>query len=162
VSSNAAAEVARNLRGVRARAEISAPAAAATAAGQAGETMVKMVLQVRTHELGTPTPSQPGQPPAKISGALARSIQRTPTVRLGAGIASTAWGSKLIYAPVQEYGAVISAKNFPQLGNPTVGFFGKHVRIPPRPFMELSTRRLMYSGTLTRVASAAFLEALDI
>ena len=32
-----------------------------------------------------------------------------------------------IYAEFRETGGTITAKNFPQLGNPSVGFFGKSV-----------------------------------
>jgi len=161
VSANAAAEVAARLRVIRDRAATRAPVAAATAAGKAGETKVKMVLQLRTHEAGTPTPSPKGAPPAKVSGDMARSVQRVPTALAGVGRAVTMWGPTVIYGPVHEYGATVTARNFPQLGNPEVGFFGPQVKIPKRPFMAPSTRRLIESGMWTRVTGTAFVAALE-
>jgi hypothetical protein len=163
VSVNAAAEVSVRLRLIAERAARPAPVAAATAAGRAGETLVKVVLTKRSHALGTPTPSPKGSPPAKISGDLARSVQRTPTAPLGPGRAESTYGPTLFYGTVQEYGwPNIRAKNFPVLGNPTVGFFGKEVTIPARPFMKPSTDLLIASGTAARVMTAAFLTALEI
>jgi hypothetical protein len=162
MTNNVGRDVELRLRGVRKRAAGPAVRAAATAGGRAGETMTKMVLQLRTHEQGTRTPAPPGSPPAKILGGLARSIQRTPTFLAGPGLAKTAWGSKLDYAAVQENGAEITAKNFPQLGNPEVGFFGKKVKIPARPFMRPSMDKLISSGKLTDVTSAAFLRSLRL
>jgi phage gpG-like protein len=162
VADNAARDVARQLQKVRTRAAGVAVQAAATAGGRAGETAAKEALRIRTHKIGTRTPSQPGQPPAKVSGALARSVQRAPTKRTGPGRAESVWGSKLIYAPVQEYGAQISARNFPQLGNPEVGFFGQHVRIPARPWMEFSVRKATYSGTFGRASAGAFARSLGL
>lgn|GEM_PF-1933602 len=159
---NAAADAAARLRVIRDRAATTAPVAAATAAGRAGETMVKMTLQLRTHALGTPTPSPRGSPPAKISGDLARSVQRTPAVLTGPGRAMTAWGPTLFYGTVQEFGYPdITAKNFPVLGNPAAGFFGKSVTIPARPFMRPSAVKLIESGTFGKVTGKAFLAALE-
>jgi hypothetical protein len=162
VTVNAALAAQKDLRALRTRAARPAVQAAATAAGKVGETAAKAALNMRSHKLGTPTPSAPGQPPAKVSGDLARSILRIRTIVPRPGYAVTMWGSSLIYAHVQEYGATISAKNFPQLGNPTVGFFGPHVRIPPRPWMEFSVRKAMYSGAFARAGSAAFAKSLGI
>lgn len=160
MSANAAREVARNLRAIRGKVSSNATRSAATAAGRSGETAVKMVLQVRTHELGTRTPSPAGSVPAKISGDLARSVQRAPTAQIAPGVAVTSWGPVAEYGTVQEFGATITAKNFPQLGNPKVGFFGKSVVIPARPFMRPTTVKLIDSGVFAKVTAAAFLKSL--
>jgi hypothetical protein len=162
VSVNAAADVAARLRVLADRAARPAPVAAATAAGRAGETLVKLVLTKNTHAAGTPTPSPKGSPPAKISGDLARSVQRTPTIALGVGVAETTYGPTVIYGTVQEFGMPISVKRKQVLANAATGqIFGTHVVIPPRPFMRPSTVELIESGELARVMTEAFLAALD-
>jgi hypothetical protein len=163
-ASNAAAEVAARLRVIAARAGTEAPLAAVRALGAAGETATKLTLTKRTHALGTPTPSQPGQPPALVSGKLRRGVHRTPARAMGPGMAMQVMGligPAMIYGPVHEFGPVtITAKNFPQLGNPTVGFFGPQVRIPRRPWMKPSMDALVSSGLGTKVCATAWAASL--
>lgn len=163
MSANAARDVAANLRVIRDRATVAAPVAAAAAAGQAGEAMVKTLLTRTSHPSGTRTPSAPGSPPSRISGNLARSVQRTPAASTGPGRAMTAWGPTVIYGPVQEYGTTIHVRSKQVLANRSTGqFFGTHVTLPPRPFMRPATRLLIDSGTFTRVSGAAFVAALGL
>lgn len=163
MSANAGSEVAARLRLIRDRAARSAPVAAATAAGRTGETAVKVVLTKRTHQAGTPTPSPKGSPPAKISGELARSVQRTPTASIGAGRAETTYGPTVIYGVVQEFGMPITVKRKRVLANVETGqVFGTHVYVPPRPFMRPTTVALIESGMLAKAMTAAFLAALEI
>lgn len=163
MGANAAREVADALRAIRAKASSRAPEAACRAVGQAAETAVKVTLTSFTHPEGTPTPSRPGQPPALVSGDLRRSCRRTPPRYMGPGYYECAVGSMLIYAPVHEFGPVtIRAKNFPQLGNPKVGFFGPQVTIPRRPFMAPTVERLVASGMLRRAAEDAWRGVIDL
>jgi hypothetical protein len=163
VSVNAAADVVARLRVIRDRAATQAVRDAATAGGQAGETLVKMVLTKTSHDAGTPTPSPKGSPPSKISGDLARSVQRTPTILLGPGVAATTYGPTVIYGTVQEFGMPISVKNKQVLANVETGqIFGKSVVIPPRPFMRPSTVLLIESGVLAQEMAEAFLAALEV
>jgi phage gpG-like protein len=163
VSANAAREVAENLRRLRALAETDAPLAAVKALSQAGETAVKVKLTSSSHPEGSRTPSAPGEPPSLISGKLRRSLKRTPAMVTAPGCATCVLGSSLIYAPVHEFGPVtITAKRFPQLGNPTVGFFGRSVTIPKRPYMAPSMIELIASGMATRVSAEAWAAALGL
>jgi hypothetical protein len=163
VSANAAQEVIDRLQVIRGRAAAEATQAAATAGGKAGETLVKVTLLKMSHDAGTPTPSPKGSPPAKISGDLARSVQRTPTVLLAPGIASSTYGPTVIYGTVQEFGMPISVKRKQVLANVATGqIFGTSVVIPPRPFMRPTTVMLMESGKLAQAMADAFLAALDI
>jgi hypothetical protein len=159
---NAAQEVADRLRAVAAKVESDAPRASVQALSRAGETMTKLTLSTGAHALGTPTPNPPGGPPGLISGALRRSVARTPAAPTGPATWSQALGSVIIYAAVQEFGAVIRAKNFPQLGNPTAGFFGPQVTIPPRPWMKISVERLIESGLGQKAAISGFEAVLDL
>jgi hypothetical protein len=161
VSANAAREVAANLAVIRDRAATVAPVAAAAAGGQAGEAMVKSLLTLRSHPAGTRTPSAPGDPPAKVSGDLARSVQRTPAASTGPGRASTTWGPTVIYGPVQEYGATIHVRARKVLADKAHGhFFGTQVTLPARPYVGPATRILIATGTFADVSSAAFAGAL--
>lgn len=163
MSANAAADVAANLRRIRDRAAIEAPMAACRALGQVAETAVKVTLTSSTHPPGTRTPSKPGQPPSLVTGMLRRSITRTPPRLTGPGTALCTVGSVAIYARVHEFGPVtITARNFPQLGRPDVGFFGRQVTIPRRPFLEPTTKRLMSSGMARQVCEAAWMDAMGI
>ena len=163
MSANAAREAAENLRRLRALAETEAPLAAVRALSQGGETAVKVKLTSSSHPAGTLTPSAPGEPPSLVSGALRRSLKRTPAMATAPGCATCVLGSSLIYAPVHEFGPVtITAKRFPQLGNPTVGFFGHQVTIPRRPYVAPAMAEYTGSGLASRVAADAWAAALDL
>lgn len=153
--------VGRELAAVLKRMQVSAqgPAvkAAATAAGRGGETLTKMTLQLSSHAAGDPTPSAPGSPPSKVSGTLARSVHRTPTAVVGAGIAVTEYGPTVIYGIVQEFGMTISVRNARVLYNrDTQQAFGQQVTLPARPFMRPSAVKLAESGKLAELAGKAF------
>jgi hypothetical protein len=157
VSANAAAEVSARLKVIADLAAAAAPKAAVEAMSRAGETMTKLVLQQKTHRAGTPTPSRPGQPPAKVSGDMARAVHRTPSFPSGPARYSQRMGCLVIYGSVHEFGpVVITAQNFPQLGNPRAGFFGPEVTIPRRPWMKPSMEHLIASGLGTKAAALAF------
>jgi phage gpG-like protein len=160
-TSNAAAEVAARLRVIAQRAEADAPLAAVKALAAAGETTVKLALTARSHSRGTRSPSQPGQPPARVSGKLSGGIHRTPAKAMGPGMAAQVLGSTMFYGAVHEFGPVtIRAKNFPQLGNPEAGFFGPQVKIPKRPWMKPSVDILVASGNGTRACATAWAASL--
>jgi hypothetical protein len=160
VSANVAAELIARLRMIQARAAVKAPKAAVQAMGRGGEGMVKTILKQRTHSAGTPTPSQPGQPPALVSGKLRRSVHRAPALAAG-GIGLQEMTALVIYAAVQERGAVITVRSAKVLANPQTGqFFGPRVRLPARPFFEPAVRKYATSGLAGRVTGEAFVLVL--
>ncbi len=98
--------------------------------------------------------SPPGQPPAKMTGALGRSIQidssdlrdKVPSVRVG---------TSLVYAAIHEFGGIIRAKRVPRLVFKIGGelVMVKSVRMPKRPYMrpgfkaaERKVRRILNAG----------------
>lgn len=164
MTGNAAREVADNLRRLRALAETEAPLAAVRALSQGGETAVKVKLTSSTHTEGTPTPSAPGEPPSLISGALRRSLKRSPAVVTAPGCATCVLGSSLIYAPVHEFGPVTitSHGSYPLRNKNTGQVFGHQVIIPRRPYMAPSMAEYVASGMATRVAAAAWAAALGL
>jgi hypothetical protein len=161
---NAAREVARSLRAIRAKAAGPAPLAACRAQQRAMITGTRTMLTLTSHAVGTRTPSPKGEPPSKITGQLRDSIRPvTPAYLVSEGAAWCAVGSLLIYAPVHEFGPVtITAKRFPQLGNPTVGFFGRSVVIPRRPYLAPTVALLESTGVIERVTTDAWRRVIDI
>lgn len=164
MSVNAARDVAARLREIRKLAESEAPLAACRALGQAAETAVKVTLSSSSHREGTPTPSDPGQPPSLVSGALRRSIRRTAPRLAGAGRADCQVGSALIYAPVHESGPVTirSKGNYPLRNRNTGQVFGQQVTIPRRPFLAAAVKRLESTGIARKVCEDAWKAALKM
>ena len=137
--------------------------AAVRALSAGGETAGRAKLSLSTHAAGTRTPSAPGGPPSKVSGDLLGNGKRTPAVVTVPGCATCVLGFTLVYAAVHEFGPVtITAKNFPQLGNPDVGFFGRKVTIPRRPYVAPAMRDYIASGLASRVAADAWAAALGL
>lgn len=97
------------------------------------------LLRRLRHAPGTPTPSLPGEPPAMISGALARSVDSTRAER----VEIWTWSAQVgptdppIYGRIQELGGVTGR--------------GHRTRLPPRPYLSKAVRELMdvgfYEGT---------------
>jgi hypothetical protein len=161
---NAARDVAASLRAIRRKAAGPAPLAACRAQQKAMVTGTRTMLALTSHGVGTPTPSPKGQPPSKITGALRDSVKPiVPAFLVGEGAAWCTVGSSLVYASVHEFGPVtITAKNFPQLGNPTAGFFGKSVVIPRRPYLAPTVALLESTGVLERVTTGAWRKVIDL
>lgn len=162
MAANAARQAARRLRVIRGRANAAAPAAAASALARGGQVAVKAALTERSHSEGSPTPSARGQPPAKVSGDLAKSVSRVPAGPAGGGRATVVLFSHLVYGPVHEFGPVtISSKgNYPLRNRNTGQVFGRQVTIPARPWMRPTVEKYCGSGEAGRVCMTAFAAAL--
>lgn len=102
-----------------------ATAAATAKALHLIERRAKQKLGEKSHRRGTPTPSQPGEPPALITGNLRRSITVTGPEPLTANTWRGQVGPTAVYGRVQE------------LGGPT----GRGV-LPARPYLEPSYEEL--------------------
>ncbi|MGL5911164.1 MAG: hypothetical protein ACRCZP_14270 [Phycicoccus sp.] len=85
------------------------------------EARAKQLLSLTSHQAGTPTPSQPGQPPSLISGALRRSIAVLPPTQTGENEWSITVGPTIVYGRIQELGG--------QAGR------GRRSNLPARPYM---------------------------
>lgn len=84
------------------------------------EAAVKQELARKGHDRGTPTPSAPGEPPARVSGDLLRHIKvQSPTG--AAGTYTAAVGPTMVYGRIQELGGVAGR--------------GHHITLPARPYM---------------------------
>lgn len=77
------------------------------------EAETKKALSRQGHKKGTPTPSQPGEPPATVSGTLKRSVRPTQAHRLGFGDYQAEVGPTVVYARVQELGGSTGRSTLP-------------------------------------------------
>lgn len=92
------------------------------------------------HKQGTPTPSNPGNPPAIITGALRASVTTTSPTRIGFGAYMVQVGPTMIYSRVQELGggpSNLPARPYmaPALDASTAGIYAIYNRV-----WERSTR----------------------
>jgi phage gpG-like protein len=99
---------------------------AARAATEAAATLlqsdIKMKLLAQSHDKGTKTPSEPGEPPAAISAKLAGSIEIDgPEQLTGFGNYIAAVGADgIVYSRIQELGGMTGR--------------GHRTRLPARPY----------------------------
>ena len=132
-----------------------APVAAADGMAQAYQGAV-------VRSMGGVSPSPPGTPPARRSGTLARSVRAEPAVPAGPGRATSSVAPHTVYARIQQLGGDIypvrakalrwKAKTFGPLrkGEKRTNYvYAKHVHLPARPYMVMS------SGTRQQVHDAA-------
>jgi len=93
------------------------------------------------HPPNTPTPSPPGEPPARISGHLRGSLTPTGPVSTGSGFTGQL-GPTAVYSRIQELGG--------RAGR------GHSVTLPPRPYLRPTVRdsrndlRRLYVETWSR------------
>ncbi len=87
-----------------------------------------------SHSRRTPTPSPPGQPPAKIGGALQNSFHDTIPIPDGDGGWECELSSGLVYSLIQEVG----------------GWAGRGHRshLPPRPYLRPAVDDAAASGVI--------------
>lgn len=90
----------------------------------AGRDEIRRKLSEKSHARGTPTPSAPGTPPARISGELEGSIGTTPPTGGGGTWTAYAGPRGVVYAAIQNFGGVAGRNHASHL--------------PPRPYMDVS------------------------
>lgn len=90
---------------IMAKTELETVALAVKQAGLALERNAKITLtQSGRHRPGTPTPSQPGSPPAIITGSLRASVKTGSPTKIGFGTYMVQVGPTMVYGRVQELG----------------------------------------------------------
>lgn len=119
-------------------------AAAAGAMAREGREVIREGLNKRSHPRGTPTPSPPGQPPAKISGRLRDHMVVVPARQAGAHrwVATAGSDGQLPYDRIQNQGGVAGRNHASTL--------------PPRPYISPPVNALRASGRLEEVGARAF------
>lgn len=121
------------LRRLRDRAPETADLAAAAMAAVA-MAAVQRELGRTSHDPGTLTPSQPGEPPSLITGQLRRSVIMKPK-----GPGHVQVGATTVYARIQELGGWTGR--------------GHATYLPPRPYLKAALVKLAESGELTKAAA---------
>lgn len=126
------------LRKLADRAESEGGRAAANAGAEALRDAMKHKLGQRSHSRGTPTPSAPGTPPARISGRLEGSVTASPATGGGTVWRAHSGPHGVVYAAIQNFGGVA----------------GRHhsAHLPPRPYQATDSDR----GAVSRAAADAF------
>jgi len=113
-------------------------------AAHLAETAIKQMLTTSSHQKGTPTPSQPGEPPSLITGTLRRSIKVRGPVPAGYGRWLAEVGPTAVYGRVQELG----------------GTAGRGAELPPRPYVQPAYEQLVAGGAIARTYHLAWRAAL--
>lgn len=86
-------------------------------------------LSLKTHPPGTKTNSLPGEPPARVTGHLIRSIEREPrsgVTRVSRGVYLGGVTPRAVYARIQDKGGITGA--------------GYRTHLPPRPYIGPAAR----------------------
>ena len=120
-----------------------------TATAQAAhllEREIKTTLATTSHPRGTPTPSNPGEPPSLVTGTLRRSITVKGPVPLGMGRWEAQIGPTAVYGRIQELGGVTGR------GGATV--------LPARPYVRPSYAKLAVTGALANLYHSAWRAAI--
>lgn len=149
------------LRELRDKAAVAAEPCVMAMAGTFKDRLTGVTLRRYSHPPATKTPSPPGQPPAWMTGELARSV--TSVLGPSGGMTATATvGPHTVYARIQEYGGSIRPvrARFLRWTEDGIVHYSKHVRLPPRPYMRPAIREVIEDGSLTRAAAEAFMAAV--
>lgn len=106
------------------------------------EIEAQRLLALRSHPRGTPTPSPPGAPPARISGDLRDSVHADAAAEGGAGSYRASVRSGLPYSWVQEHG----------------GRVGRGATLPARPYIRSARDNVALAAV--RLAGEIWMAAL--
>ena len=124
------------------------------AAVDAADAMAQAYQRTVVKSMRGPAPSPPGTPPARRTGTLARSVRPEPARLAGPGRAESSVAPHTVYARIQQLGGDIypvrakalrwKASTFGPLrqGEKRSGYvYAKHVRLPARPYMVMTSGR---------------------
>jgi hypothetical protein len=131
-------EAGDRLRRLADRADNEGGRAAANAGAEALRDVMQRKLGQRSHGRGTPTPSAPGTPPARISGALQGSVTASPATGGGGVWRAHSGPHGVVYAAIQNAGGVAGRNHASHL--------------PPRPYQATGADR----PAISRAAADAF------
>jgi phage gpG-like protein len=103
---------------------------------------MKRKLSQRSHARGTPTPSAPGTPPARISGALEGSVTASQASGGGGVWRAHSGPHGVVYAAIQNFGGTAGRNHASHL--------------PPRPYEATDADQ----APVSRAAAEAFHRAM--
>lgn len=110
------------------------------------EKEIKKELSTGSHRKGTPTLSNPGDPPDLVTGTLRRSVKVTGPLRVGRGRWEAQIGPTAVYGRIQELGGV-------------TGRDGATV-LPARPYVRPAYEWALDTGQLARTYREAWLATI--
>lgn len=115
----------------------------ARAALDAADAMAQSYQRDVVASMRGPSPSPPGEPPARRTGTLARSVRAEPAVAAGAGRATSSVAPHTVYARIQQKGGVIVPVRAKVLRWKEGGKYryARRVVLPARPYMVMTDAR---------------------
>jgi hypothetical protein len=138
----------RALDSLAAQAEGPGARAGVLAMADVGHQEITRQLTLRSHAPGTPSPSPAGQPPARITSALVRSLVATQPVPSGPAQWSVRVGPTSVYGRIHERGGVTGRNHATTL--------------PPRPYLLPAAVALNASGRAREAGEHAFRRELGL
>lgn len=126
------------------------------AALDAADAMAQSYQSDVVRSMTGPSPSPPGQPPARRTGTLARSVRAEPAKLAGAARAESSVAPHTVYARIQQLGgdiypvrakalrwkaSMVGPLRQGQRRRPSYYVYAKHVYLPPRPYMVMTDAR---------------------
>ena len=122
---------------------------------------VQSVLLARSHAFSTQTPSQPGTPPAAISGGMAGSMLNDAAIEIAPETWRSRSGPTAVQSRVQELGGWMSGHpEMHWMQPPGIWHHSTGHALPPRPYLKPTLDLLAGDGTLTEAAAEGFGAAL--
>lgn len=117
----------------------------------------RVTLRKYSNVANMPTPSPIGEPPAWVSGDLARSVEVTPGILEGP-VATASVAPHMVYARIQELGGIVRPVRARFLRFPYAGriWYKKFVRLHEHPYMRPTTEDMVADGSFTGTAMAVF------
>jgi phage gpG-like protein len=115
----------------------------ARAALDAADAMAQSYQRDVVQSMRGPSPSSPGQPPARRTGTLARSVRPEPARATGPGRASSSVAPHAVYARIQQKGGVIVPVRAKVLRwkDGKKYRYARRVVLPARPYMVMTSAR---------------------
>ncbi len=143
----------------RERAKLGAAAAANAAARYLMKRAQTDTLQRTTHPPGAWHWTRPGDPPARGSGSLIRSMYHKPA--FGRLRATAVWGNSSDYGRIQEFGCSVEPlgdNEFMHWRDSGGSWFHEFLVVKEHPFMSPTLEEAISDGELQDVIIAAFRE----
>ena len=144
-------------KAIAAKSKLGAAPTATAMAKFIAERTANDTLQRTSHPAGSWYRQRPGEPPARASGNLAKSMFYTPA-HSGGLTASAYVGNSAEYSRILEFGCVIqpSSKTFSHWVDSGGSWYHKFLISPPHPYLEPTVDEAIADGSLREAAIEAF------
>ena len=116
--------------------------AAAKAMAEGEQEVMQAMLSLTSHPSDTATPSPPGSPPSRVSGALEGTARAHEPFPVGAAAWEAHTAATTPYARIHEFGGMTGR--------------GHRTRLPARPYVRPSFEGFVATGKAERLGAEAF------